>query len=232
MDNTFQTSFIPKKNISTNRVANEPKSLFSMISIFLMIVSILASGGMYLYKSYLIKQESSLSNSLSKTRDTFEKDTIGELELFNNRVVTASQILSKHIVLSPLFSRLGEITIPSVQYKSFDYQSGTTGYTINLKGIAKDYRAIAQQSDAFNTAKGRSFKNVLFSDLTRDKNNKITFNLSFDVDADLLSYEKNGVFSTSSKPVTPVIPSTEEPVAPVTTEESTLSTTGTEDLTN
>lgn len=208
MDNSFQTSFIPKKAISSNGASKEPKSLFAMISIFLLILSLLAAGGMYLYKNYLIKQESNLSDSLSKTRDTFEKDTLEELELFNNRSTAASQILSKHIVLTPLFTRLSEITIPSVQYKTFEYVSDTDGYSITIKGIAKDYRSIAQQSDAFNTAKGRSFKNVLFSDLTKDKNNYVTFNLSFEVEPELLSYEKNVLLPAVKSTTTKIISET------------------------
>ncbi len=191
MDNSFQTSFIPKKEISSTGASKEPRSLFTMIALFLFIVTLLASGGIYLYKTYLIKQESSLSSSLSKTRDTFEKDTLEELELFNKRSEAATKILAGHIVLTPLFSRLSEITIPSVQYRTFEYQSGTNAHAVSIKGIAKDYRSIAQQSDAFNTTKGRSFKNVLFSDLTRDKNNYISFNLSFEIEPELLSYEKN-----------------------------------------
>ena len=204
MDNSFQTSFIPKKAMTTNSGQREPKSLFSMISIFLLLITLLASGGIYLYKNYLIQQEATLSASLAKTRDTFEKDTLEELEMFNKRSLSASQILSKHIVLSPLFSRLAEITIPSIQYKTFDYQSGINAHSVSIKGLAKDYRSIAQQSDAFNTTKGRSFKNVLFSDLTRDKNNNVTFSLSFDVEPDLLSYEKNSMLPTSR--ITPSTP--------------------------
>jgi hypothetical protein len=197
MDNSFQTSFIPKKAMTPGGGSKEPKSLFSMISIFLLVATLLAAGGIYLYKNYLIQQEESLSASLSQTRDTFEKDTLDELEMFNKRSLAATQILSKHLVLSPFFSRLSEITIPSVQYKNFEYQSGVNAYTVNIKGVAKDYRSIAQQSDAFNTAKGRSFKNVLFSDLTRDKNNNVTFSLSFDIEPDLLSYEKNSMIPTA-----------------------------------
>lgn len=191
MDNSFQTSFIPKKALTSSGGSKEPKSLFTIISVFLFFVTLLSAGGIYLYKSYLIKQEDNLSTSLSKTRSSFEKDTLEELELFNKRSESASKILAGHIVLTPFFTRLSEITIPSVQYKTFEYQAGNNAYTVSIKGVAKDYRSIAQQSDAFNTIKGRSFKNVLFSDLTRDKNNYISFNLSFEIEPDLLSYEKN-----------------------------------------
>jgi hypothetical protein len=235
MDNSFQTSFIPKKSLAQGGTTKEPKSLLSMIGLFLLIATLLAAGGMYLYKNYLIQQEDVLSSSLSKTRDTFEKDTLEELELFNKRSEVASKILANHTVLSPFFSRIAEITIPSVQYKTFDYQTGTNSHMVNIKGLAKDYRSIAQQADAFNTTKGRSFKNVLFSDLTRDKDNYVTFSLSFEIEPELLSYEKNLIIpslGSSSSGLTsteieinnnsPISPGINESALPGITEENTL----------
>lgn len=204
--------------MSSSVTGKEPRNFLSMLAIFLLALSILVSGGVYLYKSYLIKQEQSLSGSLSKNRDSFEKDTIEELELFNKRTETAKKILSNHITVSALFSRLGEITIPSVQYNSFDYSTNANGFTVSMKGLAKDYRSIALQSDAFNTTKGRSFKNVLFSDLMKDKNNNISFSLKFDVDPTLLSYEKNinnNEMPTSPQVIVPVN-EVETPTLPIT----------------
>lgn len=196
MENSFQTSFIPKKPMATGTTGREPRNFLSLLAIFLLIVSILASGGVYLYKSYLTKQEISLSASLSATRGSFEKDTIDDLELFNKRTEAARKILANHTILSAMFARLGEVTIPSVQYITFNQQTGTSGFTVNIKGIAKDYRSIALQSDAFNTVKGRSFKNVLFSDLTKDKDNNVTFSLKFEVDPALLSYTESSTTDT------------------------------------
>lgn len=225
MDNSFQTSFIPKKSMTPSGASKEPKSLFTLISVFLLIVTILAAGGVYLYKSYLKQDEVKLSSQLSKTRDTFERDTLEELELFNKRSESASKILANHLVLSPLFTRLAEITIPSVQYKTFEYQTGSSAYTVSIKGLAKDYRSIAQQSDAFNTTKGRSFKNVLFSDLTRDRNNYVTFSLAFEIEPELLSFEKSLMIPASKPSVvepTNIVPEDNTITSETATEESTL----------
>lgn len=193
MENSFQTSFIPKKLITSNLSDKEPRNFFSLIATFLLIFSILISAGLYVYKIYLTKQEETLSASLAKTRDSFEKDTIDELELFDRRTQSAESILSNHIVLSPMFALLGDITIPSIQYTSFEQQTTDQGFVVNIKGVALDYRSIALQADMFNSVKGRSFKNVLFSDLIKDKSNNISFNLNFNVEPDLLSYEKNSL---------------------------------------
>lgn len=198
MENSFQTSFIPKKPITSSVSAKEPKSLFSIIATFLLVASLIGTAGLYVYKSYLAKQKESSSSSLTLIRDSFEKDTIDELDLFNKRTEASKQILNSHIVLSPMFNLLGEITIPSIQYTKLEQQANGAGFLVKIEGVARDYRAIALQSDMFNGVKGRSFKNVVFSNLAKDKSNNITFNLEFDVDPSILSYENNGTIDQES----------------------------------
>ena len=189
MENSFQTSFIPKKPIVSTKTDKEPKSLFRLITIVILAVSVLSVVTLFVYKMYLNNQEQVSAKSLRLTRDTFEKSTIDELELFDKRTASAKQILSKHLVFSPLFTALGEVTIPTIQYTSFTEQSTDKGaFSVSISGIAQDYRSIALQADMFAGAKGRYFNNVLFSNLVKDKDNNITFSLDFDVSPELLSY--------------------------------------------
>jgi len=192
MENTFQTSFIPKKPVvSNNNIRKAPKSLLLIVLSFLLVVSIVASIGLFLYKNYLIKQKESYSTELSLSRDSFEKETIDELALFNKRTESAKQILDKHLVLSPVFVLLGEITIQTIQYTSFAHQNEKDNFVVEIKGIAKDYKSIALQANMFNGEKGHSFENVLFYNLKKDKNNNIGFDLKFNVKPSLISYQNN-----------------------------------------
>ncbi len=191
MENSFQTSFIPKKPIVSSLGDKGPRSPILLVSTFLLGISILASVALFVYKIYLTKQEESLSDSLSLVRDSFEKDTIDELELFNKRTEGAKQILSKHVIFSPMFTTLGDITIPSIQYTNFTEQTSEKGNTVDIEGVASDYRSIALQADMFDSVKGHSFSNVLFSNLVKDKNNNISFDLQLNIEPDILSYEKN-----------------------------------------
>lgn len=107
-----------------------------------------------------------------------------------------------------MFALLGEITIPSVQYTNFSQQTGADGFAVTIEGIARDYKSIVLQSDAFNTPKGSSFKNILFYNLTKDKSNNISFNLKFTVDPSLLSYKNNilptNIQSLNNTPTNPL----------------------------
>ncbi len=191
MENSFQTSFIPKKPVVSNHSIKAPKSLLMIILTFLLIVSVLTSVGMYFYKNYLEKKRESYSEALAVARDDFEKETIEELALFNKRTELAKDILNKHIVLSPFFALLGKITIPQIQYTNFTYQNDEKSFIVEIEGLARDYRAIALQAEMFNSEKSHSFQNVVFYNLAKDKNGNISFNLKFNVKSSLLSYQSN-----------------------------------------
>ncbi len=194
MENSFQTSFIPKKPITpTKAKSNKPKNLFLLIATLLVVIAGLSAGGLYFYKISLLKVKESRSDSLSIIRNNFEEQTIEELRSFSNRMETAKKIIKGHVVLSPLFSLLSEITIPHVQYNSFSHESTDKALTVRLEGVALDYRSIALQADMFNDPRSRFFKNVLFSNLKKDLEGNVKFNLEFDVESSLLSYEENSL---------------------------------------
>jgi hypothetical protein len=194
MDNSFQTSFIPKRPVGAGSdvKSNRPQtSILTVLSFTILIIVGGLSIGLFLYKNYLTNQKEVLSASLEKVRNSFDKDTIDELELYDKRVSAAKKVLNNHVVLSPMFALLGNLTIPSIQYTRFDHQTNANGFLVKMSGVAVDYKSIALQADVFNSAKGRFFKNVIFSNLIKDKNNNIGFDIEFNVDPALLSYQKN-----------------------------------------
>lgn len=221
MENSFQTSFIPKKPIVPAPSAAplstpHTKSIFSILSVGLLILVGVTAGGLFLYKNYLTNQKEVLSQSLVRARDSFERDTILELETFDKRMSASKKILTSHIVLSPLFTLVGELTIPSIQYTKFEHQMTDKGlFYVKMTGTARDYKSIATQSEIFNSSKGRYLKSVVFSNLTttevKEKDTKKTsigFNVEFIVDPVLLSYEKNLLVSKTPRVTEPATSST------------------------
>lgn len=178
-----------------NSVNNRPEgttSITMVVSVFIFVVMMLACGGLYWYKNfYLIKTKQQLSESLAKIRESFDKDTIAELELYDKKTTVSREVLNDHIVLSPLFDLIDELTLSSIQYTKFSHTTLNNTFSVSMSGIARDYKSIALQADVFNTAKGKMLKDVIFSNLTKDKNNFVTFDVEFDVDPALLSYSNN-----------------------------------------
>ncbi len=204
MDNSFQTSFIPKKPITSvggRTNSGAPTSLFTVMAIIVLIVVGGASAGLYLYKNYLTKEVESLSASLKIVRDSFEEGTIEELSLYDKRIDSSRLLLSNHIVLSPMFEKLGTLTLPTIQYTNFEHSLNGDIFSVKMAGIASDYKSIALQANVFNADKGRYFKNVVFSNLVKDKNNKVKFNIEFDIDKSLMSYVENNKINANNKAI-------------------------------
>ncbi|MFA6355108.1 MAG: hypothetical protein WCW65_01650 [Candidatus Paceibacterota bacterium] len=193
MENSFQTSFIPKKPIiangSSSKSSDTTTSISMVVSVFILVVMLLAGGGLYAYKEFvLVKEKQALSENLKKIKESFNKDTITELEMYDKRTTVVREVLNNHIVLSPLFEKINELTLSSIQYNKFEHKTTNNVFSVRMSGIASDYKSIALQADVFNTEKGVVFKDVIFSNLTKDKNNFVTFELEFNVDPSLLSY--------------------------------------------
>ena len=195
MENSFQTSFIPKKPLNTNdRVVTEkaPVNFFTVLSFIILLVTVLAFLGLFFYKKYLKKQIETTTASLASVRSNFDKDAIASLEVFDKRINAAGKILDNHIVFSPMFDLIGSITIPSIQYTNFTQQSTENKiFSVKMSGLALNYKSIAIQSDIFNTEKGRYFKNVVFSNLAKEKDGRVKFDVEFIIDPSLLSYKTN-----------------------------------------
>lgn len=207
MENSFQTSFIPKKPIienglSVNSSRKRTISISIVASVSIMVLMGVATVGLYFYRDYLQKNKDQLSLSLGKVRESFDKDTIDELEMYDKKASVAKEILYNHIVVSPIFDVINDLTLSSIQYTKFSQSRSEGGaYVVAMSGIAKDYKSIALQADVFNTGKGQMFKNLVFSNLTKDKNNYVTFDLEFSINPELLSYINNIANPSNSKQV-------------------------------
>jgi hypothetical protein len=226
MENSFQTSFIPKKPIVANGsspvIRGNATSISMVVSVFILVVMLLAFGGLYFYYNfYLLKNKETLSSNLAQIRDSFDKNTIAELEMYDKRTTVSSQILKNHLVLSPLFELINKLTLSSIQYTKFSHSTLNNVFSVKMSGIARDYKSIALQADVFNSSKGQMLKNVVFSNLSKDKNNYVIFDIDFNVDPSLLSYTNNitnaNVSSSNTSTQTPNITQ----VSPVTVDNPT-----------
>lgn len=186
-------------------------SIFTVIAIFSIIVVGGAYGGLYFYKSTLSVSVANAKKSLNLAESSFEADTISDLQLFDKRIAASKQVLASHIVVSPLFELLNTLTLPSIQFTKFSYSGSTDGksYSVKMSGNAKDYKSIAVQAGLFNSNAGKYLKDVAFSNLNlsddKEKKGYVTFDVSFNVDPILLSYEKQLAKYTEEKKA-PIVP--------------------------
>ena len=192
MDQDFQTSFIPKKPMIEERASSSSVSLFTIVSIFIFASIILASGGLYFYKRILEKNIIKMEDDLNLAQARFEPSKILQLQVLDNRLIASNEILSKHIVVSPIFKVLQEVTLKNISYTKFSYDfndsSKNNKVAISMTGIAKGYQSIALQSDIF--AKYKYLIDPVFSNLLLDDKGNVIFDLDFSVDSNFVDYKK------------------------------------------
>jgi len=192
MEQNFQTSFIPKKPIVKERVAyTQPVGILLVASIIVLFTVLVATGGFYFYKASLLKNIANMESTLVLAKNRFELSKIVELQLLDKRLNAASEILSKHIVVSPIFSILEQITMKTVRFTRFSYSFGTDKVAlvdVKMSGVATGYRSVALQSDLFGANK--NLINPIFSNLTLDARGNVLFSLDFSVDPNFVNYKQ------------------------------------------
>lgn len=195
METKMQTSFIPKKPIVEARQSGSGISLFLLISIILFIVSIALAGGVYLWKDSLVKKIDQDKIDLSKVKSSYEEPTINALIRLDDRLKVSTDLLSKHVAVSPVFTLLEKNTLRNVRIKTFKFSSGTEGkIRVDLTGSAQSYEALSKQSDAFGAESLRQYiSQPVISDFSPNADGSISFTFNAIVNADLISYSKQQI---------------------------------------
>ena len=132
-----------------------------------------------------------MENTLNLAKNRFEPAKIAELQVLDKRLRASSEILSKHIVTTPIFEMLEKLTMKTVRYTKFSYELGTEkniSVKIKMSGQAIGYRSIALQSDLFT--KNKNLIDPVFSNLTLDNNGRVLFDLEFSVDPSFVNYKQ------------------------------------------
>jgi hypothetical protein len=194
MDQNFQTSFIPKKPmIKESDTSSRPVSIFLIGSMFILFAILLGTGGLYFYKGVVTKDLAEMQKTLTLAQNRFEPSKIAELQVLDKRLKGASEILAKHISVSPIFSALEQLTMKTVRFTKFNYtlgadDKGTTKVEVKMSGQAIGYRSIALQSDLFT--KNKSLIDPVFSNLMLDNSGNVLFDLDFSVDLAFVNYKQ------------------------------------------
>jgi hypothetical protein len=191
MENTFTTTFIPKKPIvpetSGPRPTSRPVGLLSTISTILFFVAIICAIGVYVWEQYETQESAKLSASITLVEKSFEPELITQLQSLDTQLKTANTVLSGHTVVTPIFNVLASSTLPKVQFTKMSLvDDPTTGMAVSMSGVADSYQTIAQESDVLGSTS--AFKNVLFSNFVLTQSGQISFDLSFSVDPSIVNF--------------------------------------------
>jgi len=124
-------------------------------------------------------------------------------------------------VLSQFFDALESLTLQNVQFTDMKLSvAGDHTATLEMTGTAKNFNALAAQSNAF--AADKRIKRAIFSDITITDSKLVSFKLSADVDSQLITQG-----ATVSGPATTSDSSVPATVTSTTTSPASASTTQT-----
>lgn len=196
MDPQVSTSFIPKEALTQQKARSGGMGLFSLISLIIFILSLIAAGGAFAYQNYISGQLAKNKAQLETDKGAFDPATIQELVRMDSRIEQAKQLLNKHVAPSAIFDFLSQKTLQNVQFTSFQYSLNNDGTAmIQLDGTTDTFATIALQSDALGKSTG--LKDVIFSNISVGQNGSVSFSVQATVDSSLISYTKQIVTSTT-----------------------------------
>jgi len=185
----IQTTFIPKQPLTASPLRRSPIGFLTLIAVIVFLASASGWGGSFIWRAALDRQVRSLEGSLERVKEAFEPATLNLFIDLDRKFAAAANLLSGHTSLLPLFDHLEELTIRTVRFKDFKFQTLPEGGQLIMNGLAPDYQTVALQADEF----GRSnlLVNPIFYDLDLDQVGNVVFTVQFNLAPSLLSYSNN-----------------------------------------
>jgi hypothetical protein len=219
MDKEFQTTFIPKRSVSSDNgsssnpapsagsqgfssasmapaQASRPISLVGILALIIFIAVVVSAGGVIFFEKSLRGNIVVLQDQLDQARKVFEPEFLTELRRLDMRLSVSQMLLNQHVVLTPIFDILEQTILPDVRYSRFSYTISDGQVFVSAEGIARSFTAIAQQSNVL----GRhvSVRNHIFSDFQTDEMGNVGFRLALAFLPDVLLYNSQARTSQAS----------------------------------
>lgn len=183
-------------------VGGSPVALISIVTGGLLILSVLASGGIFLFERYTIQSIESKKESLDRSRAAFEPATIRELSRLNTRIETGKLLLSEHVALSRLFDDLESKTLSTVRFRDFSYSTAAPGrVVVVMSGTASSFNSVALQSESFS--KSSIITEPLFTNVNINETGSINFDFSAVIDLSRTKYTGEASAPVEPAPITP-----------------------------
>ncbi len=192
----IQTSFIPKKPLTSYGGGEKTgiMGIINFIAIIIFVIALSVYGGGYAYKTFLKGQIASVSEQIEKVKKDLEnKDTLmKEMIRFDTKLITARELLDKHISLRRVFEVLEQDTMQNLRYNDFNYTNkNNEKIELKMSGEASGYSTIAWQAQKFYESKktgDRDFTDVVFSGLNPGVTGSVVFQMVATVRPDLILY--------------------------------------------
>jgi hypothetical protein len=163
-------------------------SILSIIALSAFMVAVVLAIIVFIYQRSLVQSVNKMNAELVAARTSFEPGFIDELIKLDRRISAAEEVVAKHTVTTPIFNLLENETLQGIRFVNLDYTVDAKGQpSIDMKGEAVNFLAIALQSDVFGA--DRKIKNPVFGGLNLDDKGIANFNFKGDLDSSAFLYK-------------------------------------------
>lgn len=220
------TSFVPRQPTpEQKRSLRGGHNMFLVVSLFVLGLAVLAAGGTYAYGRYLEHSLQVKGEELAAAQRGVNQEQVEEFVRLRDRLTFGQDLLNNHVALSQVFDVLEKQTLVSVRFTSLDLVvADDQTAQIEITGIARNFNALAAQSNAFASEKG--IRRAIFSGIVVNANNTVSFRLTADLDQRLVVSQASDLppapADTLSVPAVPPTPA--QNPAPATTSTTSVRT--------
>ncbi|MBU2265098.1 hypothetical protein KJ784_02860 [Patescibacteria group bacterium] len=166
-------------------ISSNTKETLARLGVILIVgalgLVLLLWGGLIFYGKSLAAQISDLKKKQAEIFSVEDKKMAAKIVNFDENAVLIQSLLKKHIYSSAIFDKLSLVSLPRVQWRSFDLLVESN--RVALKGFSADYATLAKQMLALEE---EGFTNLKISNILLDKTGLVSFMAAFNFDPKIL----------------------------------------------
>ncbi len=152
-----------------------------ILSGIVFVVVLLLWGGLAVYGNSLTSQINSLKKKQAEVFSDQDIKSAANIVAFDKGAALVQKILKTHIYPSGIFDKLSAVTLPNVQWQSFD--ADISSNSIRVSGFVSDYSSLAKQILALEDG---GFLNIKITNIALDKTGGVGFVATFNFDPKIL----------------------------------------------
>lgn len=177
---------------------------FGLLSFALLFITIVLAVGVFAYSQILSSNLKTKQTKLAEAQENIDASLAESFVKLDNRLSGAATLLDNHVVLSQYFDTIGVLLPVNVRFTTMQVTvADGKKVTVEATGVAKNFNALAFASSEIS-ASGK-IKDAIFSRLTVNKDNSVSFGLSATIDAGLVTLAKPGLEAPVTAPLTPPV---------------------------
>jgi len=175
-------------------------------SMVILAVSMVTAGAVFGYQKYLESVIAVKTEALVQARAQIDERQVEEFVRLQERFISGRELLNDHVTASNFLSLLEAETLANVRFEDLELiVADDRSATVSMTGVARNFNTLAAQSNEI--AAQRDFKRAIFSEISLNPNNTVSFTLTAALDPRLIRMQ-----APAAAPVEEAAPVVEEAV--------------------